>query len=69
MSQAARVEVDDEPVIPLEEVPARMGDRVSMRSVRDRRWRQHVGLRVVRIGRKILGVREADLLAAMRRGF
>jgi hypothetical protein len=66
MAEAARVEVDDD-IVPLDEVSKSNG--VSLRTLRDRRWRQENGLAVVRLGRRILGVRRSDLLAAMRRGF
>jgi hypothetical protein len=60
---------DDTTVILLDEIPARLRNQVSLRSVRDPAWRHRVGLRVIRVGRKILGVRPEDLEAVMKRGF
>jgi hypothetical protein len=48
--------------------PAAEAIKVSYRTIRDPRWRARVGLPVVRVGRKILGVREADLRRVIRRG-
>jgi hypothetical protein len=56
-------------VIPLAEIPARLHNRVSLRSVSDPEWRRRAGLRVVRLGKRIIGVRSEDLAAAMKRGF
>jgi hypothetical protein len=67
MAEAARVGANDEDVIPLDEVAKTTG--ASERLVRDRKWRQENGLAVIRFGKRILGVRRSDLLAAMRRGF
>lgn len=39
---------------------------VATSTVSDRRWRKRAGLRVVRLGGKVLGVRRADLEAALR---
>lgn len=69
MAETVGIEVNEQELIPLEEVPARLGGTVSMRSVRDLRWRRAAGLRVVRVGRRIVGVRPDDLAAVVRRGF
>jgi len=42
---------------------------IANRTITDPRWRRRAGLRVVRLGGKILGVRRDDYEAALRRGF
>lgn len=68
MTDPTRID-PDELVIPLAEIPGRLRNRVSLRSISDPAWRRRAGLRVVRLGRKIIGVRPEDLENAMRRGF
>lgn len=52
-------------VIPLPTVAERYG--LSPRTVASAAWRRRAGLRVTRIGKRIVGVTEEDLRAAMRR--
>jgi hypothetical protein len=61
------IEMNDEDVLPLDLVAREIG--AAERTVRDPRWRRAVGLHVLRVGRRIVGVRRGDLRAAMRRGF
>jgi hypothetical protein len=68
MTDVTRIE-PDEIVIPLADIPGRLHNRVSLRSVSDPEWRRRAGLRVVRLGKKIIGVRPEDLASAMKRGF
>jgi hypothetical protein len=59
--------VDLGELIPLPEVAARYG--LAARTVYDRAWRKRVGLPVVKLGGKIVGVRAQDLAAVLRREF
>jgi hypothetical protein len=52
-------------IIPLPRVAKAF--KLKLRTVEDRSWRQRAGLRVVRLGGRILGVRAEDLAAALRR--
>ena len=52
-------------IIPLAEVSKRFG--ISMRSLRDSGWRARAGLRVTKLGGRVLGVRRRDLYEALRR--
>lgn len=54
-------------LIPLGTVAERYG--VALRTLEDRKWRARHDLPVVKLGGKIVGVRPADLAAALRREF
>jgi Mg-chelatase subunit ChlI len=41
---------------------------VKVRTVRDTRWRKKVGLPLIRVGGRLVGVFEADLSAVLERG-
>ena len=59
--------LDLEEIIPLPVVAKRYG--LAPRTVYDRAWRERVGLPVVKLGGKIIGVRADDLAAVLRREF
>ena len=42
---------------------------VALRTLEDPKWRKRVGLPVVKLGGRILGVRREDLATALRREF
>jgi hypothetical protein len=56
-----------EEIVPLHVVAARYG--LAPRTVRDVQWRRRVGLPVVKLGGKIIGVRARDLAAVLQREF
>jgi hypothetical protein len=56
-----------EQVIPLSVIAEKYG--VALSTLEDRGWRQRVGLPVVKLGGKIVGVRPEDLAAVLRREF
>jgi hypothetical protein len=58
---------ETEELIPLDVVAEKYG--VALRTLEDRKWRERVGLPVVKLGGKIVGVRPEDLAAALRREF
>jgi len=55
-------------IVPLSIAARRLRVRIS--TLRDRRWRERAGIPLTRLGtsRKILGVAETDIIAALRRG-
>lgn len=56
-----------EELIPLADVAKSTG--FALRTLEDRKWRARVGLPVVKLGGKIVGVRAQDLAAVLRREF
>jgi hypothetical protein len=59
--------LDMEDIIPLPVLAKRYG--LAPRTVYDRAWRERVGLPVVKLGGRIVGVRAQDLAAVLRREF
>jgi hypothetical protein len=57
----------EEKLIPLSVVAERTG--VALRTLEDRKWRARIGLPVVKLGGKVVGVRADDLAAVLRREF
>ena len=53
-----------EEIVPLSAIAERYG--VALRTLEDRRWRGRVGLPVLKLGGKIIGVRAVDLQRALR---
>ena len=58
--------VRKEKIVPLAVVAVQLG--LSPRTVEDRRWRRRAQLPVVKIAGHVVGVAQADLDAALRRG-
>lgn len=56
-----------EDIIELPQIAERFGR--SLRTVGDKQWRRKAGLRVVRLGGRVVGVRRSDLDLALRRDF
>jgi hypothetical protein len=59
-------EIMDE-IIPLAEVARQM--RFKLATIERKDWRERVGLPVVKLGGKVVGVRAHDLARALRREF
>jgi hypothetical protein len=54
-----------EEIIPLSAIAERYG--IALRTLEDRKWRARVGLPVLKLGGKVIGVRAVDLRRALRR--
>jgi hypothetical protein len=59
--------LDMDEIIPLPVLAKRYN--LAPRTVYDRAWRERVGLPVVKLGGKIIGVRAQDVAAVLRREF